>query len=57
VGNPLYYSRFGFEMAGPRNLSCGGPHDPFLQVLELEPGALSNAHGHVEFHEAFAELE
>jgi len=57
VGNPLYYSRFGFEMARPRGLSCGGPHDPFLQVLELEPGAISNVRGHVEFHPAFADLE
>jgi len=57
VGNPLYYSRFGFEMARPRGLSCRGPHDPFLQVLELERGALSAARGHVEFHPAFAEVE
>jgi len=56
VGNPLYYSRFGFEMAKPRGLSCGGPHDPFLQVLELEPGALAGVTGHVVFHPAFAGL-
>jgi len=57
VGNPLYYSRFGFEMAKPRGLSCGGPHDPFLQVLELESGALAGVTGHVEFHPAFGEPE
>lgn len=57
VGNPLYYSRFGFEMARPRGFSCGGPHDPALQVLELEPGALANVRGHVAFHPAFAEIE
>lgn len=57
VGNPLYYSRFGFEMAKLRGLSCGGPHDPVLQVLELELRALDGVTGHVEFHPAFAEIE
>jgi len=57
VGNPLYYSRFGFEMAKPRGLACGGPHGPFLQVIELEPGALDDVTGDVVFHPAFAKLE
>jgi putative acetyltransferase len=57
VGNPLYYSRFGFEMAKPRGLSCGGPHDPFLQVLELDSDALAGVTGHVVFHPAFEELD
>lgn len=57
VGNPLYYSRFGFEMANRRELSCEGPHGPFLQVLELRPGALNGMKGQIEFHPAFAELQ
>lgn len=57
VGNPLYYSRFGFRMAKPRDLSCEGPHGPFLQYLELRPGALSGVSGLVQFHPTFSEFE
>jgi len=57
VGNPVYYSRFGFQMAGPLGFSCGGPHDAFLQVLELQAGALADASGPVVFHAAFSRLE
>ena len=57
VGNPVYYRRFGFEMAGPRGFACGGPHGPALQVLELRRGALAGAAGHVAFHPAFDALE
>lgn len=57
VGNPLYYARFGFEMASQREFSCEGPHGPFLQVLELAPGALTGVTGQVDFHPAFAALE
>ena len=57
VGNPLYYSRFGFEMAGPRGFSCGNQDDPFLQLLELRPRALAELRGLVRFHPAFSEVE
>lgn len=57
VGNPLYYSRFGFQMASPLGLSCGGLHDPFLQVLELREGALAGVRGRVDFHPVFAEFD
>jgi putative acetyltransferase len=53
VGDPRYYARFGFEMANPRGFSCDGPHNPFLQVLELEPGALADERGNIAFHPAF----
>lgn len=56
VGNPAYYSRFGFRKAGPMGFSYPGPHDPYLQVLELSPGALSGVSGRVHFHPAFAEV-
>ncbi len=57
VGNPLYYSRFGFQMAKSRGFWCGGPHDPFLQYLELRPGALSGLSGLIRFHPTFSEFE
>jgi putative acetyltransferase len=57
VGNPIFYARFGFAMAKPLGLSCDGPHDPFLQVLELRPGALEGVRGQVSFHPAFEDAE
>jgi putative acetyltransferase len=56
VGNPAYYSRFGFQMAGPLGFSYPGPHDPFLQVVELGSGALSGVSGRIRLHPAFAEV-
>ena len=56
VGNPLYYSRFGFKMAGPLGFTHSPQEDPFLQVLELQPGALDGVRGRVWFHSAFAEI-
>jgi putative acetyltransferase len=56
VGNPAYYSRFGFQMAGPLGFSYPGPHDPHLQLLELAPGALSGVSGRIRLHPAFAEV-
>jgi len=56
VGNPAYYSRFGFQMAGPLGFSYPGPHDPYLQLLELRPGALSGVDGRIRLHPAFAEV-
>lgn len=53
VGNPAYYARFGFRMAGPLGFSYPGPMDPHLQVLELEPGALDGVVGRVRFDPAF----
>jgi putative acetyltransferase len=56
VGNPAYYSRFGFRMAGPWGFAYPGPHDPFLQLLELDAGALSGLGGRIRLHPAFAEV-
>ncbi|MGL4239624.1 MAG: GNAT family N-acetyltransferase [Beijerinckiaceae bacterium] len=46
VGDAPYYARFGFGHAPVADLMLPGPVDParFLG-LELEPGALSRAHG------------
>lgn len=56
VGNPAFYSRFGFQSAGPLGFSYPGPHDPYLQLLELEPGALSGVAGRIRLHPAFEEV-
>jgi putative acetyltransferase len=56
VGSPAYYSRFGFQMAGPLGFTYPGPHDCFLQLLELHPGALTGLGGRIRLHEAFAEV-
>jgi putative acetyltransferase len=56
VGNPACYSRFGFQMAGALGFIYPGPHDRFLQLLELETGALSGLTGRIQLHEAFAEV-
>lgn len=56
VGNPVYYARFGFEMAPPLGFTHPGPHGPALQVIELSPGALASKEGVVHFHPVFAEL-
>jgi len=53
VGNPIYYSRFGFQMAAPLGFSIDGPHNPYLQVIELQMGALKSLSGQVSFHPAF----
>jgi putative acetyltransferase len=57
VGNPAYYRRFGFEMAKPLGFSLPGPLDPFLQVREIESGALDGITGRIELAAAFDELD
>ena len=56
VGDPAYYSRFGFVLAAPMGFTYGDPFfDRALQVVELTPGAVQNRGGRVRFHSAFAE--
>ena len=43
-------------LAGPLGFSCDGPHDPFLQVIELVPDSMAGAGGLIQMHPAFAEL-
>ena len=58
VGNPAYYSRFGFVPANPLGFQYGKPaFEPAFQVAVLEEGALEGASGRVHFHPAFAEAE
>lgn len=56
VGDPAFYSRFDFRMAGPLGFSYPGPSDRYLQVLELRSGALSGVGGRIRLHPAFAEV-
>jgi len=56
VGNPAYYSQFGFRLAGEIDLHCEGEHDRYLQYLELRPGSLVGVRGLVSFHQAFSDL-
>jgi len=55
LGNPLYYARFGFELAAPRGLHYAShDFDSAFQCLETDPGSLDGATGWVRFHDAFA---
>lgn len=46
VGDPDYYTRFGFCPAAPGTLAMPGPFDPGrLLALELQPGGLDRAGG------------
>lgn len=56
VGNPAYYSRFGFSLAFPRSFTYGNPlFDSALQVFESHPGVLAGCRGRVRFHAAFSQ--
>lgn len=58
VGDPAYYSRFGFALATPRGFSYGEPYfDRHLQVVELREGALRGLAGRVLFNPAFGQTD
>jgi putative acetyltransferase len=54
LGDPAYYSRFGFVDARPFRLRF---HEPVavgaFQVIELSPGGLTGLSGEVRYHSAF----
>jgi putative acetyltransferase len=55
VGNPAYYSQFGFALASPMGFSYGDPaFDAVLQAHEVSPRTLDGHGGRVRFHPAFA---
>ena len=57
LGDPGYYSRFGFKPARGFGLSSDyGDGDEF-QVLELRPGALAGTSGKVKYVPEFKELD
>ncbi|GLS04095.1 N-acetyltransferase [Chitiniphilus shinanonensis] len=57
LGDPAYYSRFGFVPASRFGLSCAYdvPHEYFM-ALELIPGALAAGNGAVAYAPEFAAL-
>ncbi len=58
LGDPAYYSRFGFVLAAPLGVRYRHESfDPAFQVLELAPGALDRCEGWAHYHEAFDETE
>jgi len=57
VGNPAYYSRFGFALAAPLGFRYKSEFfDPVLQVTTLMPGALDGLSGEIFYHPAFDEM-
>jgi len=57
LGDPAYYSRFGFKPARSFGLTGDyGDHDAF-QALELLPGSLPVVGGHVKYIPEFAEAD
>lgn len=55
IGDPKYYSRFGFAPAARFGLSCLGAASPLdFLALELVPDALLNACSVVQYHPAFS---
>jgi putative acetyltransferase len=57
LGDPAYYSRFGFSLAARVGLRYESEaFDPAFQVLELVPGALLECSGWVQYDEAFSEV-
>lgn len=57
VGDPAYYSRFGFALAAPLGLHYeSDAFDSAFQYVEIVPQSLEGIGGWVRFHEAFAAL-
>lgn len=56
LGDPRYYSRFGFALAAPLGLHFVGPQfDTAFQCRELRSGALEGSSGLVQYHAAFGD--
>ena len=57
LGNPVYYGRFGFQLAAPHGLHYESHgFDAAFQVQELAPEALTGVTGFVRYPAAFAEV-
>jgi putative acetyltransferase len=58
LGNPKYYSRFGFIPAKEKELKCEYPvPESAFMVLELVAGALAGCRGTVKYRSEFNNLE
>ena len=55
VGDPVYYSQFGFEMAVPRDIHMpfGFDEEEYLQVLALKPDAFRHVRGVIKYPPVF----
>lgn len=55
VGDPAYYSQFGFQLAVPLgiHLPFGFDEEEYLQVLEIQPGSLKRIKGVVKYPPTF----
>lgn len=55
VGDPAYYSQFGFQLAVPQgiHLPFGFDEEEYLQVLEIQPGSLKRIKGAVKYPVTF----
>ncbi len=57
LGNPAYYSRFGFSLAAPQGFRYESEaFDGGFQMIELVPGALTGCSGWIRYHPAFSEM-
>lgn len=56
LGEPSYYSRFGFERASGRGLGNEYGTDEYFMVAELGNGALDGVVGTVRYREEFREV-
>lgn len=57
LGDPGYYSRFGFMAAGSWGLRCKYGGGDAFQVLELMPGAITVGGGFVDYSPEFETVE
>ncbi|HTN76230.1 MAG TPA: N-acetyltransferase [Pirellulaceae bacterium] len=55
LGDPRYYSRFGFELAQPQGIANEYQADQYFQLLVWDDAAMPRA-GLAKFHEEFARL-
>lgn len=55
VGDPAYYSQFGFQLAVPLgiHLPFGFDEEEYLQVMEIQPGSLKRIKGVVKYPPTF----
>lgn len=59
LGDPAYYSRFGFGHAGEKGLYCrwSDIHSPAFQVYQLADGNLAGIQGEVHYSAHFSKLD
>ncbi len=57
LGNPNYYPRFGFKPASQFDLQNEYGADDAFMAIELQPNALKNISGMVQYVSAFAECD